>query len=359
VTPFRAALTVTALVAVAGAVGAWAGSTLVGSSPARASRPGVPVATALVHRQDLVVTDLVDGAIGYRPGPPMVNRLAGTYTALPAEGAVVRRGQALYRVDGDPVVLLYGGQPAWRAFAAGMHDGPDVAELEANLAALGFARGLFRTADGHFDWATSAAVRRWQRALGFVPTVTVELGRVVFLPGPVRVGLHQTAASARAAPGDRPYIATSSTRVVTVALSASRQGEARVGAKVSIDLPGGRTTPGTIAHLGQVAAAAPATDGNARGGAEPTVALTVVPDHPAATGRLDQEPVQVELLTTLGGTIAAGRFLSGASVSYPTVVLGSATARQLGVDRADGTTQLRRRCCRCSAVSAASPSGPC
>jgi hypothetical protein len=42
----------------------------------------------------------------------------------------------------------------------------------------------------------------------------------------------------------------------------------------------------------------------------------------------------------LGGTIAAGRFLSGASASYPTVVLGSATARQLGVDRADGTTQL-------------------
>jgi hypothetical protein len=200
-----------ALAVAAGAAGAWAGASLPGSGPARASRPTVAVGTAVVQRRDLAVTDLVNGTLGYRASAPVVNRLAGTYTALPAEGSVVGRGQALYQVDGSPVVLMYGRQPAWRAFAPGIPDGPDVAELEANLAALGFTRGLFGTPDAHFDWATRAAVERWQRAVDLARTGT---GRVVFLAGAVRVGAHQVAA---------------------------------------------------------------------------------VPGHPAATGRLDQEPVQVEL----------------------------------------------------------------
>jgi putative ABC transport system permease protein len=61
---------------------------------------------------------------------------------------------------------------------------------------------------------------------------------------------------------------------------------------------------------------------------------------PDDTGAITVYAARPDLLTTLGGGIAAGRFLSGASASYPTVVLGAATARQLGVDRADGTTQL-------------------
>jgi hypothetical protein len=107
-----------------------------------------------------------------------------------------------------------------------------------------------------------------------------------------------------ASPGAEPYRATSSTRVVTVALDATRQDQARAGARVTIDLPDGRTTPGTIAEVGRVATAPPGAGGGAGDpgdagpqgrGAPPTVAVTVVPDHPAASGRLDQEPVQVEL----------------------------------------------------------------
>jgi hypothetical protein len=274
-----------------------------------ASRPTVAVGTAVVHRQDLAVTDRVDGELGYRRVAPVVNRLAGTYTALPTEGSVVGRGQALYQVDGRPVVLMYGRQPAWRAFAPDISDGPDVAELEANLAAMGFARGLFGTPDAHFDWA--AAAERWQHALALAQTGTVELGWVVFLPGAVRVGTHQAAVGAIASPGAQPYTATSSTRVVTVPLDADRQGEARPGAKVPIVLPDGRTTPGTIAEVGRVATAPPgagAGDPSGRGGpdARPTVTVTVVPDNPAATGRLDQEPIQVELATdTHRGVLAA------------------------------------------------------
>ena len=32
----------------------------------------------------------------------------------------MRQGQALYQVDGLPVVLLYGNVPAWRTLSAGM-----------------------------------------------------------------------------------------------------------------------------------------------------------------------------------------------------------------------------------------------
>jgi len=56
---------------------------------------------------------------------------------LPAVGAVVRRGQALYAVDGKPGLAVRLGDRL-RAFVAGMSPGRDVAELNANLRALGF-----------------------------------------------------------------------------------------------------------------------------------------------------------------------------------------------------------------------------
>jgi len=333
-----------------GAAGGWAGMRLLGSGPARATRPTLAVGTAVVHRQDLTVSDLVDGELGYPPSAPVVNRLAGTYTALPAEGSVIRRGQALYQVDGSPVVLLYGRQPAWRAFALGMPDGPDVAELEANLVALGFAGGLELTPDGHFNHASTVAVERWQRALGLPQTGVIELGWAVFLPGPVRVGARQAGVGAIAAPGATPFTATSSTRVVSVALDAARQDEARPGARVTIDLPSGRTTSGTVTEVSRVASGAPAAggsgsagsgsgsggDGGGSGGgaagAQPTVTVTVRPDHPAATGQLDQEPVQVELVTDARRGVLAvpiTALLALAEGGYGVEVVGASGAHRL------------------------------
>ena len=45
-------------------------------------------------------------------------------TGLPAEGAVVGRGQALAEVDGHPVPLLFGERPLWRRSGPGVDDGP-------------------------------------------------------------------------------------------------------------------------------------------------------------------------------------------------------------------------------------------
>jgi putative ABC transport system permease protein len=46
------------------------------------------------------------------------------------------------------------------------------------------------------------------------------------------------------------------------------------------------------------------------------------------------------LLSTLGGTMASGRFLDAATSRYPTIVLGAVTAQRLGIASASGATQV-------------------
>ena len=67
-----------------------------------------------------------------------------TYTWLPQVGQVIRQDQRAYAVSGEPVPLLYGSVPAYRAFYVGMPDGRDVGELTRDLIALGYGDGLAR-----------------------------------------------------------------------------------------------------------------------------------------------------------------------------------------------------------------------
>ncbi|MEV0468763.1 peptidoglycan-binding domain-containing protein, partial [Streptomyces prunicolor] len=72
----------------------------------------------------------------------------------------------MYRVDDDPVVLMYGAVPAYRALRTG-EEGADVKELERNLKALGY--GGF-TVDDSFTDATADAVKEWQDDQGLDQT---------------------------------------------------------------------------------------------------------------------------------------------------------------------------------------------
>src|SRR5690348_2329849 len=90
-----------------------------------------PPATAVVKRETLVDTQANDGELGYGDTTAHKSRLSGTVTALAAADATVRRGKALYRIDDDPVVLLYGTLPAYRTLSAGM-TGRDVKQFEQN-----------------------------------------------------------------------------------------------------------------------------------------------------------------------------------------------------------------------------------
>jgi hypothetical protein len=218
-----------------------------------------------------------------------------TFTALPSVGQIVGRGQSLYEIGGQPVLLLYGSTPATRAFVASMPPGPDVAELNVNLDALGYGQGL---AGDEFTAGTAAAIRALQSARGAAATGELLVGSVVFESGPSRVTSVTPAVGATVMPG--PVLAiTSTTRQVKLALDASEQSSVKVGDTVAITLPDNQTTPGRITYVSSVATA-PSSDGKGGGGEEesaPTVEVHATPTDPAATGHLDQAPVNVEITT--------------------------------------------------------------
>jgi peptidoglycan hydrolase-like protein with peptidoglycan-binding domain len=140
--------------------------------------------TQLVTRRTLVDRAQLDGTLGYGSERAAMDRLGGTITWLPTAGAVVRPGRPLFAVDGQPVILMAGRVPAWRTLSAGVSGGVDVQQLERGLAALGYDPG---TVDETFTPTTAGAVSRWQAAVGLPRTGSVELGRIVFLPGARRV----------------------------------------------------------------------------------------------------------------------------------------------------------------------------
>lgn len=58
------------------------------------------------------------------------------------------------------------------------------------------------------------------------------------------------------------------------------------------------------------------------------------------TGGIFVEAADPELLRTLGGTIASGRFPDRATERYPAIVLGAKAAKRLGVHSVDGLVQV-------------------
>lgn len=260
-----------------------------------------------------------------------------TYTMLPALGRVVRRGGELYAIGGEPTVLFYGGTPAWRAFAPGMSPGRDVAELNANLHLSGNA----------FTSSTEAAVRSFQAAHGMQVTGTLLLGSVVFEPGAVRV-TSVTPTSGAAVQAGPVLGITSTRRVVTIALDASSQTNVAVGDPVTITLPDNSTTPGHVTFVGTVATT-PANSDQGGGSGSPTIEVDVTPDHPGATGRLDQAPVDVSITTQTvkdALVVPVNALLALTGGGYALEVVGATgvhqlEAVQLGLfDDADGLVQV-------------------
>jgi len=280
-----------------------------GQAPA-SPPPAPPVTTATVVRTDLATTVLTAGTLGYAATSPVVNQLAGTYTALPAPGQAIRTGQDLYRVDNLPVVLMRGRTPAWRTFAPGMPGGPDVTELQRNLIALGYAAGLLAAPTGQFDALTEDAVFRWQQAAGYPVTGEIALGQVVFLPAGVIVGGLNAAPGQPASTGQIPYDVTAASRIVIVTLSAYLP-PVTAGEAVSIVLPSGAATPGTVTAIGPVppvggsdtsgsgtsGTSDSSGSGTSNGSSGASMQLTITPDHPAATGTGQDVAVQVSLVT--------------------------------------------------------------
>jgi peptidoglycan hydrolase-like protein with peptidoglycan-binding domain len=271
------------------AVGVAIGRSTNGRSSTRATND-VNVMTVRVRRMDLVATEQVTGALGYGSAPILVNHLAGTYTAIPEEGAIVRPGQSLFAVDGQPVTLLHGATPAWRAFTPGMSNGPDIAQLQAALASQ--VAPTLRV-DGHYGRATVAAVRVWRAGRALPPDDGIPFGLVAFFPDAVRVGAHDIQVGDAAQAGQSPYATTATARVVMIQLDVGRRGDVNAGQPATINLPGGTSVPGRVSSVGRVARAPTSQTGTT----QPAVTVIVTPAGPGVDNEFDEEPVAVELIT--------------------------------------------------------------
>jgi peptidoglycan hydrolase-like protein with peptidoglycan-binding domain len=263
--------------------------------------PTAPAATATVQRQDLSGQTKVSGTLGYAGSASVQSPLSGRITWLPKAGRVIGRGGTLVAVDNRPVQLFSGNLPAWRDLSVGVDDGPDVRQLERNLAALGYDPDHQITVDNHYTWATAAAVKRWQKARGLAQTgVFTTAMPAVFLPWAVRVNALSGSVGGQAAPGQPVYTVTSDRHQVTVDLDVSQQSYVKAGDRVQVTLPNGRQVKGRISEVGRVAQ----TQGEAPNQTT-TIPVTVTLDNPKAGGRLDQAPVEVYVTTqTRKGVLA-------------------------------------------------------
>jgi Putative peptidoglycan binding domain len=254
-----------------------------------------PTSLATVTRQELSSQAQVPATLGYAGSYTVVNQAQGTMTAVPAVGQVISQGQVLYRVNGNPVVLLYGATPAYRSLEAGV-SGTDIQELNADLVALGYATSRqVDAASDYFSAGTTAALERLQQHLGENADGTLALGQAVFLPTEARVTAVPAGLGGPAQPGQQVLQASSTARQVSIALDADEQSEVAVGDHVTIVLPDNQATPGVISSVGTVATTPAATPGST--GSSPTITVLVNPADPAATGDWDQAPVTVTITT--------------------------------------------------------------
>jgi peptidoglycan hydrolase-like protein with peptidoglycan-binding domain len=260
-----------------------------GGAPAAAAASTLPTATAAVERTDLTTTESDSGTLGYTGSHDVINQAHGTITATIAEGTVVSRGQELYEVDGKPVVLMYGNRPAWRGFAPGMSDGSDVRQLDDNLIALGYATTANLTPSNTYSDADVAAVKRWQKALGLDQTGSIDLGSIVFLPGPIRISENKAKVGDAAMPGSPVDTATDTTRAVTLSLDTSKEALVHAGEAVGVDLPSGSTVEGTVSAISSVAR-------TAQNGST-TIDVTISLADQSKLGNLDEAPVHVTIVT--------------------------------------------------------------
>jgi hypothetical protein len=281
----RRVLAVAAILAVAGG-GAVTGFLIARSrTEGIVTAPSIPTREVTVIRTDLIQQERLAGTLRYSNPRPLVVATAGTLTALAEEATEVNRGDAIFEIDGIPVIVMFGERPAWRLFAEGMDDGIDVLQLEENLAALGHGDDL--TVDQTFDGATAQAIEAWRDETGLPVAAFVELGRIVFQPGSMRVGSHLLELGSPVLPGTPVVEVSDVGQEVLVELDPNDIDLVDEGVVAMVFLPDDRRLEGQIARVGRVVRPA-GPEGRNR-------VVEVIVALPAPVLDLDQSPVDVEV----------------------------------------------------------------
>jgi Putative peptidoglycan binding domain len=264
-----------------------------------------PAATVDVVRTDLVERETLEGTLGYRSPRTLFATAPGTVTRLPEGGTVLARGDAAYELDGRPVTVMFGDRPVWRALDETVADGADVAQLESNLEALGFTADGALAVDETFDGATTTAVEEWQESTGREVTGVVGPADVVFVTGPVRVGVAAAQVGAVVAPGSPVYAVTARNHEVLVLLDADRQDLLATGDEVAVTLPDGTPTTGTVREVSRLVISTDDGSGNGEGEGRRVVEVRIdLADESLAAG-IDEAPVDVDVASSTAEAVLA------------------------------------------------------
>ena len=325
---------------------------LPGRAAPASGRAAGQVATAAVVSGPLTDQQLVSGSVQYLAGDPYAAGASsspvaapapGTLTGLPTPGQVVAQGQTLYRLDGLPVLLLYGPVPAYRTLAPGL-GGADVAELDADLVALGYASSAqLPPGSRTFTDGTARALERLQSAAGLPSTGQLPLGEAVFLPAAVRIAGVGASLGAAVSAGQAVLQTTSSQEEVVAQVDPSVAAQLKVGDPSTITFADHSTAPARIAYIAPVA-----TSGSGSG-SPPTVVVDIAPAQASAVSELDNASVQVSIITASVPSALAvpvNALLAQGSGGYALQVLGAGgavrtVAVQLGIfDDAAGLVQV-------------------
>lgn len=264
---------------------------VVNAEPVRQSP--VPTTTADVVVRDLRQTTKLNGRLGFGPASKLVSKTTGTLTTAPTAGAVVQAGEVLFRLDEQPVVLMEGSVPAWRSMTPDSSAGADIAQLEANLVGLGFDPDGEIEVDDTWNYATTAAVERWQKSLRMEQTGSVEFGRVVFGPSRLRLGARLVEQGTTVGPDAAVATYTATTPVVSIDLDAKKQPLVEVGKPATLTFADGDTTTGTVRDISKVVVTTEEQPGSP---SSSTVAVTVALDDPSRA-RYDGAAVDVHVVT--------------------------------------------------------------
>ena len=137
----------------------------------------------------------------------------------------------------------------------------------------------------------------WQSAIGAKPDGVVNVGDVIFLPNPIRVGDNLVAVG-DVVHGGTPIMSTSvSATFVTVELSTDDQDLVTVGDAVVVVLPNGTREPASVTEIGTVV--------QANQGGDTFFEMTVTLDDPDAAPGLDEAPVDVEIIGDSASNVLA------------------------------------------------------
>jgi multidrug efflux pump subunit AcrA (membrane-fusion protein) len=304
-----------------------------GNSAGASESPAIK--TADIRRQTLVDRESHDGTLGHGATTTLGAKGSGTVTWLPAAGAVVKRGQALYRLDNKPVVLLYGTLPAYRNLAPGVK-GSDVKQFERNLWALGY-RGF--TVDSTYSSATADAVEEWQDDLGLSETGTVTTGQIEYATTSVRIDSVTAQNGAAAQPGTELLKFAGTTLVAVVDLEMDSQRLAKQGAAVEVEMPDGKRLPGKILKVGT-------TVQQGQGDQDDTTLIEVTIGFSGAPTGMDEASVTVDFTAAQRAdvlTVPVAALLALSEGGYGVQVVDGGTTKTVAVETglfADGNVEV-------------------